>query len=171
MSKIELVAALEANRDNLLALCDHSSDSVRKTPFAEGQWSIQDLIGHLSYWEQQTLNHIRETFTEGRPRPMLRDSLDDDINAREAEKRRGWDWHRVRAEFENTRGALVQRVNALNESDLQFYIPSPWVNDQRMIPLETLICEDVVEHGEAHRREIETWLNAQTPQAANASNI
>ncbi len=159
MSKLELVQELTASRDGILVLLDGVSDQVRKTIFAGSEWNMQDELGHLAYWEQQTLNHIRETFAEGRPRPLPPEGLDNDLNGQEVKKRHGWDWKRIRAEFVNARGALLERINLLDETNLQFYVPSPWTGDERVITLETLIREDVLQHAEQHRQEMEQWLN------------
>jgi len=152
-----LAAALTEQRDALLTFCDALSDTERTSPRTPECWSIQDFVGHLSFWEQQTLNHIRDTFKQGRPTPLPPDSLDDDLNRRAADHRRAWTWHRVRAEFQNTRTALIERINALSETDLQFYVPSPWVNDTRIISLSSLIQEDVLEHAALHFDEMQLW--------------
>jgi hypothetical protein len=164
--KDDLRAALAEQRDELLKLCDAMGDILRRTPLDAGQWSVHDWIGHLSYWEGNTLDQITQTFKEGRPRPILPDATDDEINEREAAKRKTWSWERVRAEFVNTRNALIQRVDALSESDLQFSVPSPWLNDTRMITLETLVREDVRDHGTAHLAEIRTWQKQNQPPQA-----
>jgi len=157
MPKASLIHDLTVNRDALLTLCDGLTEKEIQNVVVVDRWAIQDLVGHLSYWEHQTLNHLRETFKEGKPRPMPPNGTDDNINGREADKRKGWSWQRVRAEFEHTRNALIERVHALSESDLQFNVPSPWVNDERFISLETLIREDVLGHGQEHLDELVKW--------------
>lgn len=152
-----LVQDLAQQLDALLNVCDALSDAERARVRTREGWSAQAFVGHLSFWEQQTLDHIRDTFKLGRPAPMPPDATDDDLNARAAAQRQAWSWQRVRAEFENTRNALIQRVDALSESDLQFYVPSPWVNDSRIITLEKMIREDVLEHAAEHLNEIAKW--------------
>lgn len=158
MRKALLARDLIGQRDALLALCDALSDAARVFPLAGGEWSVAALVGHLSYWEQQTLGHIRDTLNKGRPEPMPPDSLDDDLNARAAAHRAGWPWSRIRGEFYDTRSALANRVLGLDESTLAFYIPSPWVGDSRIITLETLIRKDVLVHAQTHLDEIQMRL-------------
>lgn len=154
-----LIEDLTIQRDEILAQCDALENAARRAPISGGQWGVHDVIGHLSNCEGDTLEHITQTFREGRPRPVPPDFDVADNNARESEKRRPWSWERVRAEFVNTRNALIQRVDALNESDLQFQVPSPWVNDARIISLETLIREDVLEHGREHLEELKQYAH------------
>lgn len=149
MTKQSLLSELIAQRGTILSFCNALSDAERaKSLTAEG-WRVQEFIGHLAYWEQFALDCIRDTFKNGRP-ALLPESPDDDINGRAAAHRKNWSWQRVRTEFSNTRQALIERVEGLSESDLEFYIPSPWDNDTRIITLETLLREDVLEHGQTH---------------------
>jgi hypothetical protein len=157
MGKVLLISELTAQRDAVLKYCDSLNDAERAQPRTNEGWGVQDFVGHLSFWEQFTLNAIRDTFKNGRPTPLAPDAFDDDINGRAAAQRKNWTWQRIRAEFENTRNALIQRIDGLSESDLQFYVPSPWLNDARIITLETMIREDVIGHGQEHIRELDQW--------------
>lgn len=148
--KTSLIAALKTQRDLILNYCDSLSTEERTKPQSHEGWSLHDSVGHLSFWEHQTLNHLRDTFKQGYPTPLPADSLDEDLNARAVAQRRSWSWQRIRAEFQNTRTALIDRITALSETDLQFYVPSPWANDTRILTLAELIQEDVLEHAESH---------------------
>jgi hypothetical protein len=154
-----LLQELTTQRDRILAVCDGMSEAERTTPFTPEGWNAQDFVGHLSDSEQLTLQHIGETFKQGQPTPVPFDILVDDLNARARAQRAAWSWPRVRAEFVHTRGALIQRVQALTESDLEFQLPSPWHNDTRIISLETFIREDVLRHGQEHLAELENLRN------------
>lgn len=127
-------------------------------------WRVQEFIGHLAHSEQFALNCIRDTFKNGRPAPLPPDAVNDVINWRAAAHRKDWSWQRVRSEFTNTRQALIERVEGLSESDLEFYVPSPWVNDTRILTLEAMLCEDVLEHGETHLAELKHWMVSEPVQ-------
>lgn len=152
--KTTLLEELTAQRDEILAQCDALDEAARRAPFGGGQWGAHDVVGHLSSSEGDTLEQIMQTFREGRPRPV-EPGFVEASNASESEKRRAWSWERVRAEFVNTRNALIQRIDGMNETQLEFQVPSPWVNDTRIISLETLIREDVLEHGAEHLEGLE----------------
>ena len=152
--KTELVAKLMRNHDDLFdALKDLSEEQITKIPVV-GEWTIKDVIGHVSYWEQVIHAHIRESFSEGRPRPMSNDETEDIINPREAAKRKKWSWARVRAEFENTRRALIERVESLSESDLSFQVPNPWWNQTHFYSIAQMIEEDALSHSREHIEQI-----------------
>ncbi len=147
--KTLLAQVLTAQRDALLNFCDALSDAQRTAPITSEGWNVQDNLGHLAYWESVTLEHLSQILKQGRPHPPP-DANETDINAQERAKRQTWQWTRLRAEFENTRNAVIERVNGLSERDLQFFTPSPWSNSAPMLTVEALVRDDVLEHGREH---------------------
>lgn len=155
--KDELVRLLVANRAELLdALVDVTDEEIATVPVI-GEWTIKDAVGHIAYWEGVTLDHVRETFTRGRPRPLAGDERTRIVNPLEAAKRKGRPWTRVRAEFENVRAALIASVGRLSEIDLVFQVPVPWGNDQRFYSIAQMIQEDVIAHCHSHVDDTERW--------------
>lgn len=130
MTQVELSQRLSRQLDELLSITSALSDEQIGKMQVTGQWTTKDIVGHISYWEQINLDHIRQAFTEGKPRPMSLQDPEETINARQVKKRKGWKWTRVRAEFENTRGASIARASSLSEMELAFIVPSPWWSDQ-----------------------------------------
>lgn len=158
MSQAELVHDLTIQRDRALHWSDGLRTEQREQVLTAEGWRVQDFLGHLSFCEQQTLEQIGDTLKLGRPTPMPPDSKIDDVNERGAVLRKDWTWERIRAEFENTRTALIQRVSELDAGMLGFYVPSPWVGDSRIVSLEALIREDVLQHTAGHLEELEQKL-------------
>lgn len=159
MPQPTLLTDLTAQRDAILALCDALTDAQRAQRLTPEGWTAQDFIGHLSFWQQFTLNCLRDTAKNGRPAPLPPDSIYDDLNGRAAAQRKDWTWQRVRAEYVNTINALIERISAMSDTALQFTVPSPWVNDTRILSLETMLREDVLKHGEEHLQELNKWQN------------
>jgi len=155
--KSELIGKLERNRDELFKALEDLSETQITTLRVLDAWTIKDLVGHLAFWERVIHTHVRESYTEGRPRLVKTDESDDDVNARQASKRHVWNWARVRAEFENARGALIERVKGLSESELSFQVPSPWRGEQRFYSVAQMIEEDAIDHCREHIEQIEQW--------------
>ena len=104
-SKPQLGRKLEEDRATLLAAIDGlNEEQITRIPIV-GEWTIKDLFGHIAYWEGVILDHVRQSFTEGRPRPVLEDEMDASVNPRQTAKRKHRSWPRVKAEFENVRQA------------------------------------------------------------------
>ena len=160
MTSTELADLLARQRDELLNITNAlREEEIVKTRVTE-EWTIKDVVGHISYWEQIILDHVRESFTEGKPRPMSAKDPEENINAREAKKRKGWKWARVRAEFENTRGALIARVTSLSEMELGFIVPKPWWNQQdQFYSIAQMIEDDAIAHGAEHIAQIKMHLS------------
>ncbi len=155
--KTQLLAALEENRAQLFAVLEGLTEEQLTTIPVIGEWTIKDAVGHISYWEQVIHDHVRESYAQGRPRPQRADETEEFVNPREAAKRKHWPWARVRAEFENTRRALIERVEGLSELDLSFQVPNPWLNEQRFYSVAQMIQEDAVGHCRGHTEQIKRW--------------
>ncbi|MGE5264845.1 MAG: DinB family protein, partial [Acidobacteriota bacterium] len=80
--KAELLENLNTNRDQLLGAVAGLTEEQMTTLPVVGEWTIKDLVGHIAYWEGVILDHVRESYTEGRPRPMRDDENDDIVNPR-----------------------------------------------------------------------------------------
>ncbi|OGO38417.1 MAG: hypothetical protein A2Z03_06245 [Chloroflexi bacterium RBG_16_56_8] len=155
--KSALIEKLARNRDELLnAVSDLSEQQITTIPVV-GEWTIKDVVGHVAYWEGVILDHVRESFTEGHPRPMRDDENDDIVNPREAAKRKNRPWARVRAEFANVRAALIGKVEGLSENELGFQIPNPWWNEHGFYSVAQMIEEDAIGHCREHVEQIRGW--------------
>lgn len=155
----QLSSDLTTQRDAILALTDALPDAQRAAPLIPDGWGVHEIIGHLSFWQQFTLNCLRDTAKDGRPAPLPPDSIYDDLNGRAVAQRKDWTWHRLRAEYANTMNALIERISAMDDPALQFTVPSPWVNDTRILTLETMVREDVLKHGDEHLQALIKWQN------------
>ncbi len=156
--KDELLLRLDENRAALWqAMANVPEEEIVSVPVIGGVWTIKDAVGHIAYWEGVILDHVRQSYSEGRPRPMTGDESDDVINEREAAKRKDWPWARVRAEYANVRAALIDYVRRLSDADLAFLVPNPWRNEHRSYSVEQMIEEDAVGHCREHTEQIERW--------------
>ncbi len=157
MDKNQLIVALEQNRDEFLQSFAGLSEQELKTIPIIGKWTVKDLVGHVSYWEQVIHAHVRESFSEGRPHLQRPDETEETANPREAAKRSKWNWQRVLKEFENTRSALIARVQSLSETDLLFQVPNPWLGENRFYSVGEMIAEDAINHCHEHAAQIVKW--------------
>lgn len=155
--KTELMEKLTRNRDELWkAIEGVGEDHIASVPVI-GEWTIKDAVGHISYWEGVIHDHVRESFAEGRPRPLREDEDEHIVNPREAAKRKDWSWARVQAEFENVRGELLREVERRSESELGLQVPVPWPGEDRFYSVGQMIEEDAIGHCRAHADQIRRW--------------
>jgi hypothetical protein len=64
-----------------------SEAELTRTAFADG-WSVQDVIAHLSTWEQEALTHLPLIIAGGRPPRYAAQGGIDAFNARMTEQKR-----------------------------------------------------------------------------------
>ncbi|MDH7484968.1 MAG: DinB family protein [Anaerolineae bacterium] len=51
MSKADFLAQLDADRQRLLQAIEGLSDEEMTAASAVGEWSVQDILGHIAAWE------------------------------------------------------------------------------------------------------------------------
>ena len=108
----------------------------RDEPGVCGDWSLKDLMGHLTYWD--SVNRY-EMETEQAGGTIISDDRDDDtINAEQAEARKDWSWDQIMAEVIDNRDARVELHKRPSRYDQS----------------------GAGEHWDEHRAQIDAWLAA-----------
>jgi len=89
------------------------------TPGVTGDWSVRDIIAHVTWWEQEALTHVPQMIEGGRPpRYSVTYGGIDAFNAMMTERKRGLPLPDVLNEQELTHRRLVALVRRLPESAL-----------------------------------------------------
>src|SRR5438045_2576914 len=90
--------ALERGRAELARLMSLLSDEQISRPGALGDWSVQDLIGHLACWEARALQAFDAARTGASFPALVGIRSVDELNAANIEAWRRKDLARVRAD-------------------------------------------------------------------------
>lgn len=156
-TKAELVKKLERNCAELFeTIAGFTEEQIATVPVT-GEWTIKDVVGHIAYWEGVILDHVRESLTEGRPRPLTDDESNQMVNTREAAKRKSRSWARVKAEFQSVRAALVEKTESLNDAEFTFQVPKPWWGETGFYSVGWMIERDAIGHCREHIEHIKAW--------------
>lgn len=67
MDKKQVIDKLEGAWKAFLGSFDGLSDEQLLEPGVMGDWSVKDLIAHVSWWEEEALNHLPEILEGIRP--------------------------------------------------------------------------------------------------------
>jgi len=67
MDKKQVIDKLEGAWKAFLDSFDGFSDEQLLEPGVMGDWSVKDLIAHVSWWEEEALNHLPEILEGIRP--------------------------------------------------------------------------------------------------------
>src|SRR5262245_55382332 len=105
MDRQQLLAIVIASWQTLDSAIEGLDESALAEPNVVGPWSVAEVLGHVTAWEQQALQDF-EQWQLGGPPPMGGSATVDDYNAAEAERRRGWSLAQIREEHLATRQRL-----------------------------------------------------------------
>jgi len=92
------------------------SDSQLTEPGVTGDWSVKDIIAHVTWWEEEALTHLPLILTGGRPpRYSIKYGGIDAFNAQMTEQKRGLLLSDVMRQLEDTHRRLIAYVQSAPE--------------------------------------------------------
>jgi DinB superfamily len=92
------------------------SDSQLTEPGVTGQWSVKDLIAHVTWWEEEALQHLPLILTGGRPpRYSIQYGGIDTFNAQMTAQKRGLSLSDVLRQRDATHRRLIGYVQSAPE--------------------------------------------------------
>jgi len=95
------------------------TDEQLTTPGVTGDWSVKDILAHVSWWEEEALKHLPTVLQGGRPpRYSVLYGGIEAFNARMTEQRRGRSLSEVLGQQDETHRRLVEYVS--NAPEEQF---------------------------------------------------
>ena len=90
------------------------SDSQLTEPGVRGDWSVKDLIAHVTWWEEEALKHLPLIIKGGRPpRYSIQYGGIDAFNAQMTEQKRGLSLSDVLRQLEETHHRLIAYVHSV----------------------------------------------------------
>jgi len=129
------------------------SDDELLEPGVTGEWSVRDLIAHVTWWEEEALKHLPLILDGGRPpRYSVKYGGIDAFNALMTEQRRGQSLVEVRSQFEETHRRLVAHIEGVP--------PDQLTGDTRF---RRRLRLDTYGHYPIHTADIRRWREAQGP--------
>jgi hypothetical protein len=92
------------------------SDAQLMEPGVTGQWSVKDLIAHVTWWEEEALQHLPRILTGGRPpRYSLQYGGIDAFNAQMTEQTRGLSLADVLRQSDEIHHRLIAYIHSVPE--------------------------------------------------------
>jgi hypothetical protein len=152
MNKKELMTNIETGRQQLEIALAHVDDERMPLIVLHGEWSVKDLIGHLSFWEN-TVVALFNTLKAGRipePLPEL-----DALNAQVLTASRKQSLAEVRRQEKAAYQKLIALVQAATETELFDGRHFPWTEGR---PFAELVADNSYGHYAEHLPELAAWL-------------
>lgn len=117
MKRERLFGRLEGEWASLMESFYGLSDSALNQPGAVGHWSIRDLLGHITTWENEALISL-PVILEGKPLPRYASSGGiDAFNAREQDRKRRMTLVDLNRDLAATHERLIAYVESVPETD------------------------------------------------------
>jgi hypothetical protein len=169
MDKSELLSELEDQRQEFLDLLEDVPDEWMLVPDVVGEWSIRDVLAHLTAWEGQTVTLLFQVQHEiAKPTTAhFGKETDDEINKRWHEAGKDRPFGLIWEDWLNVRKQMIRRVSDMSEQELNDPKRYPWMNGN---PLTQLILEAVLDHEEEHADHIREWLENRDSKGPAAGN-
>jgi Protein of unknown function (DUF1706) len=92
------------------------SESQLTQPGVTGHWSVKDIVAHVTWWEEEALQHLPRILTGGRPpRYSIKYGGIDAFNAQMTEQKRGLSLSDVLRQQEETHRKLLDYIQSAPE--------------------------------------------------------
>jgi DinB superfamily len=92
------------------------SDAQLTEPGVTGDWSVKDILAHVTTWEREALTHLPLITAGGRPPRYVRYGGIDAFNAKMTEQKRGLSLSRVLTQLDDTHAHLMDFVRRTPEA-------------------------------------------------------
>ena len=115
-------------------------------PVFDGGWSVKDLLGHVTTWEEEAIKAM-DLMAKGQPQPRYRQYGGvDGFNARESGKKAGLSLKDVQSRLMETHRRLMSVVADMAEEH--------WATETR---IRRRLRIDTYGHYRLHRNQIMAW--------------
>jgi hypothetical protein len=119
MNSDDLLDQLETTRERLLVALEPLSDEEILAPGAIGDWSVADLLVHLTVWESELVTTLMRLKSGQKPARMLEAIADTDaFNARVYAENKGRDLDRIFDDFHGVRVQLERWLENFSDKEL-----------------------------------------------------
>ncbi len=156
-TKVNLLKTIYAGRAQFETLLNRLTEAQMTTPGVHGEWSVKDILAHLTAWERVTLERLNAGLS-GRPLKLKPIKTDEDVEWMN-EKVYAINQERplgdIMDDFHTSFKRLMARVEEIGKKVLEKPVVMEWAGDR---PVWLLIADNTYLHYEEHQDAIEKWL-------------
>ena len=137
MTKDEILDALEDGRERFLDDIAGLSENTLIEPGVIGDWSVKDILAHISAWEAELVKLLWQVSQERIPASLLVEDVSvDDLNAAWQAETHKRPLERVLGDFAGVRKQTSRRVEAFSDADFNDAGRFAWLKGE---PLDDII--------------------------------
>ena len=115
MDKPQLLQRLENAWETIKESYAGLSDSQLMEPGVMGNWSVKDILAHVTTWEEESLKYLPLIIAGGRPPPYMQYGGIDAFNAQMTEQKRGLALSEVLSQLDETHRRLIDYIRSVPE--------------------------------------------------------
>lgn len=167
MKGATLRSRVETARQELLDAIDGLTPEQLLEPGVVGDWSVRDVLQHISLWEAELVRLLLHVDRGRRPGgERFSGKIDvDALNARWHEETRHRPLQSVLDDFHGVRRQSLRWLDQLSDDDLTRVRPEAWLRGR---PLWRWIAEETFEHDQEHAEQVRQWRQARGRPGASA---
>jgi hypothetical protein len=114
MTKEQLLKKLGVAWDDFVRSYEGMSERQIREPGVTGNWSVKDIIAHVTWWEREAIKHLPLILNGGRPqRYSVKYGGIDAFNALMTEKKKSLSMAAVLAEQKETHRELIELIEKI----------------------------------------------------------
>lgn len=168
MDKIKLLSMIRTERARWETLLAEVSEAQMRQAGVEGEWSVKDIIAHVTAYERWVVARLRSALRGERLRLEIDQLNLEQRNSWIFEENRNRPLHDVLAESQQVFQQLLKLVQALSDGDLggshriEAFLDPLWTDG---LPVWKCIAADSYEHYRQHIPSIRAWLDKSTLNA------
>jgi hypothetical protein len=152
MDKQQLLKQLEKAWTAIKESYAGLSDSQLTEPGVMGNWSVKDILAHVTTWEEEALKHLPLIIEGGRPPRYVTFGGIDAFNAQMTEQKRSLSLADVRRQLDDTHRRLIDFVESMSEDQI-----TRDTRARRRLRLDTY------SHYPIHTKMIREWREQRSP--------
>ena len=150
MKKDQLMNKLEKAWTALKEAYAGLSGAQMLEPGVTGEWSVKDILGHVTTWEEESLSYLPLIISGGRPPRYIKFGGIDAFNAQMTEQKRDMALPDIVRQLDETHRRLLDYLQSVPEE--QFTRETPFRRRLRL---------DTYGHYPLHARAIQEWRERQ----------
>ena len=154
MNKKELIANISAERGKYAVLLDQISDEQVVEPKTIDQWSVKDVVVHLTMWEAELIKTLFTASKGTKPNSLVFAEDFDPINQKWYETFKDRPLEYVIQDFDGVHKQIIKQIDGFSETDLFTPGNYNWLGNHTLAGLIEDIC---VAHEEHHLNGLQEW--------------
>lgn len=159
MNKADLIQRIETEWARLQSSLDGLSEEQLHTPGVVGDWSIKDILAHITAWQTRLITAMFKAEKGFQPETTGGGAAVDKLNEKFYREMKDRPFDQVWDDLDASYHQLLRRLENWSDKDLFDAKRFKWMRGE---PFERYIAGDSYEHYAEHAAQIEAWKKQAT---------